>query len=349
MNVPSPRGPLSHHVATSLLTATTSSTPPRRPSETDPLTDDDLQIALFMLYELHYQGFDDVPADMEWEPRLIELRNQLEDVFLAALTQQVPMPSVPTLEGLAEFLFEMAATADGPDLSGYVARTASLQQIRELVIHRSAYHLKEADPYTWVIPRITGAAKSAMVEIQADEYGGGRTQRMHSELFRKTMRSLDLDDSYGGYVNQTPAISLASANLVSLFGLHRKHRFALVGHFAGVEMTSSFPSRKYANGLRRVGASPDATDFFDEHVEADAIHEQLVVRGACLNLATQDLGAIPEIVFGVACYLHMEKQFAEMLLAAWTDNGSSLRDDARQHVSRSRSQADLSNVPVVHS
>jgi hypothetical protein len=28
------------------------------------------------------------------------------------------------------------------------------------------------------------AAKAALVEIEADEYGGGRVERMHSQLFR---------------------------------------------------------------------------------------------------------------------------------------------------------------------
>ena len=54
-----------------------------------------------------------------------------------------------------------------------------------------------------------------------------------------------------------------------MFGLHRRLRGALVGHLAVFEMTSSIPNRRYANGLRRLGI-PEATRFFDEHVEADA-------------------------------------------------------------------------------
>ena len=61
-------------------------------------------------------------------------------------------------------------------------------------MHRSVYHLREADPHTWAIPRLAGRAKAALVEIQIDEYGGGRPERMHAELFRTTMRELGLDD-----------------------------------------------------------------------------------------------------------------------------------------------------------
>lgn len=47
------------------------------------------------------------------------------------------------------------------------------------------------------------------MEIQADEYGGGRADRMHSALFARTMRAVGLEDRYGAYVDAVPAIALA--------------------------------------------------------------------------------------------------------------------------------------------
>ena len=52
-------------------------------------------------------------------------------------------------------------------------------------MHRSAYQLKEADPHSWALPRLSGPPKAALVEVQADEYGGGRPERIHAELFAK--------------------------------------------------------------------------------------------------------------------------------------------------------------------
>ena len=54
---------------------------------------------------------------------------------------------------------------------------------REFLMHRSAYHLEEADSHSFAIPRLRGRPKAAMVEIQADEYGGGDATWMHSALF----------------------------------------------------------------------------------------------------------------------------------------------------------------------
>ena len=86
-------------------------------------------------------------------------------------------------------------------------------------MHRSLYQLKEADPHSWALPRLSGRAKAALIEIQIDEYGNGRLARMHSELFRTTLRGLGLSDDYGYYVDAVPGITLALSNVMSLFGL----------------------------------------------------------------------------------------------------------------------------------
>ena len=70
---------------------------------------------------------------------------------------------------------------------------------------------------------------------------------------RTRWRALGLDARYGAYLDHLPGDTLATVNLMSLFGLHRRLRGAIVGHLALFEMTSSIPNRRYARGLRRLG------------------------------------------------------------------------------------------------
>jgi hypothetical protein len=51
----------------------------------DIIEDDDAQLALFCLYELHYGGLDGVDDRWEWNPGLIALRQLLEGPFEQAL------------------------------------------------------------------------------------------------------------------------------------------------------------------------------------------------------------------------------------------------------------------------
>lgn len=328
MKLPTERGPVSLQVKClirdGVLLAPIDLETSSRLEDRDVIDDEDVQLALFMMYELHYGGFSDARLDMEWNPTLLSLRAELEARFMRSLARQISLPTLPELRDLPEFLFDMAAQETGPSLCKYLAHHATEQQFKEFVIHRSAYHQKEADPYTWAIPRLQPRAKSALVEIQADEYGGGHVSRMHQELFRQTMRGLELDDTYGAYIDALPGLSLAAANVTSLFGLHRANRACLCGHFTALEMTSSIPNRHYGNGLRRLGYSAQTTEFFDEHVEADAVHEQLAVRNLCVGLIADEPDQMGNLIFGVATYLMMEQALSDMMLGAWQKDLSSL-------------------------
>lgn len=293
----------------------------------DVIGDDDVQLALFVLYGLAYGSFAQAGADLEWSPALIELRGVLEAAFEAELRARVPVPSLPAAEAsaVAAALFELTAMPAGPRLARFVAKRATLDQLCELVVHRTIYTLREADPHSWAIPRLTGRAKAALVEIQSDEYGGGDPDRVHSTIFARTVRGLGLEDRYGTYVDNVPAITLASHNLMSLFGLHRRLRGAVVGHLAAFEMTSSIPNRFYGDGFRRHGYGEDVTWYFDEHVEADAVHEQIAAHDMAGSLAEDEPELLADLMFGAAACLAMDDWLGDHLLAAWQEGRSSLR------------------------
>ena len=296
-------------------------------AEIDILTDEDLQLTLFCLYELHYLGFDGIDDRFEWNPGLIAIRHKIELAFESALRAMGEIPDLVPVDsdGVADALFALAAQDTGPSLSKYVAKKATLEQLQEFVIHKSIYQLKEADPHTWAIPRLTGRAKAALVEIQADEYGGGKPERMHSALFARTMRGLGLDDSYGAYIDVVPALTLAATNMMSMFGLNRRLRGAIVGHLAAYEMTSSHPNRLYANGFRRHDFGEDVTGYFDEHVEADAVHEQIAGRDMAGGLFESEPELLEDIYFGAAAALALDALAAGRTLSAWEAGNSSLR------------------------
>jgi len=296
---------------------------------TDILRDDDVQLALFLLYELHYSGLDGIDPDLEWQPELIRVRRRLEAAFEAALRQAVPTPETPapTAEAVAESLFSLAAGDDGPSVSRFIARHATEDQLREFLVLRSVYQLREADPHSWAIPRLAvGRAKAALIEIQADEYGGGRPERMHSALFARTMEGLGLETAYGYYLDRIPALVLTSSNAMSLFGLNRRLRGCIAGHLAAFEMTSSIPNSFYARGFKRAGYGPEVTFYFDEHVEADAVHEQIAARDLAGGLAEAEPDLLEDILFGAATVLTLDALQGEEQLAAWKEGRSALRE-----------------------
>jgi hypothetical protein len=324
MRLPASRGPVSAAIIAALRDDDPTRLPSmhRLPTPADPVADDDLQLGLWVCFELYYRGFDGVADTWEWEPDLIRVRRALEDRLLTALRRDVPLPiderPVPAR------LWALVDGDDGPSLSRHMQRSADLDRYREFAMHRSIYQLKEADPHTWAIPRLSGRAKAALVEIQYDEYGDGRVEQMHAELFRVLLQGLDLDNTYGAYVDAVPGITLAIGNVMSLFGLRRELRGALVGHLAAYEMTSSAPCRRYAAGLRRLGVDDAVCAFYDVHVTADALHEQLAAHDLCGALAEDEPQLAEQILFGAAACLYIDGRFAEYVLDRWSRDESTL-------------------------
>ena len=338
MPVPEPRGELSaalvealhaHRRPTDLRGPAAGLADRYRDDPREILLDDDAQLVLTMLYELHLAGLSDVDPEWEWNTEILDVRRRLEGPFDAALRSQTEA-AVATARStfgsdVVSALWQMTAPTAGPGLAEFMAKEADVERFREFLVHRSLNQLREADLHTWGIPRLQGPPKAALVEIQADEYGGGRFDRMHSRLFARTMRALDLSSRYAHYVDAVPALTLAALNALSYFGIHRRLLGALIGHLCAVETTSALPSRKFAEGLRRLGFGTEATLFFDEHVEADSVHEQIAVR----DLAGGYVAGHPEqrddVLFGAATCLTFDELVGAQMSQAWAHGASSLR------------------------
>jgi hypothetical protein len=324
--LPEPRGPLSMTVRHCLTEPAPHNQPGRIAAslgDADPNCID-LQLALYMCYELHYRGFAGVDPMWEWNPTLLDLRAQLERTFLAGLRRHVG-PIEPHHRAVAEMDAISIEPADGSGLSYYLRDSGTWEQMREYFVHRSLYHLKEGDPHALAIPRLTGQAKASFVAVEFDEYGAGQRRQMHQQLFADLLMAAGLDSTYLGYLDAAPAESLAVVNLMSLFGLHRWLRGAAVGHFASTEITSPPASRRLVEALQRLHAPPECVAFYREHVEADAVHEQVVRFDVVGDLVAREPHLERDVVFGIRAHAVVENRLAEVILASWQAGQTSLR------------------------
>nr|WP_091451654.1 iron-containing redox enzyme family protein [Actinokineospora iranica] len=281
---------------------------------------EDLTIALHLLYELHYRGFPGVRPELEWDPELLRLRGALERRFRHGLRAQT-RAGTDIDAVLADLLVERVP---GDGVSHFLRDEGQWWHVREYFVHRSVYHLKEADPHAWVIPRLRGRAKAALVAVEFDEFGGGHADRMHSRLYADLLDETGLSSAYLHYLDVVPAPAIAVVNLMSLFGLHRAHRGALVGHFTAAEISTPPSAQRMVSALRRLGAGPAAIRFFAEHVEADAVHEQVMRRDVVGGLLADEPELAGDVVFGVLATELLESRLAEHLLGAWRSGRSSL-------------------------
>ncbi|EGD53334.1 iron-containing redox enzyme family protein [Gordonia neofelifaecis] len=326
-SLPAARGPMSARIIDAVR-ATPADAPARIdvPTVLDPWSDD-VQLALAVCHELHYRGWADAGRDCEWDPVLIGARGRLEDLFLSAVVEEcVPLSE----EGTADA--ELGALARGVP-SGAVAhlrRWGTEDEFADYFAARSVYHLKEADPHAWAIPRLSGRVKAAFVAVEFDEYGAGRAERVHQNLFGELLSSMGLNCDYLGYLPHAPGVVLAPVNLMMCLGLRRSRRGATVGHFAATEMTSPVGSAWILHGLDRLEAPEPARRFFREHVEADAVHE-LVMRDEVVGVLLSDEPSLEDdVVFGIRALLVVENRLDRAFVDAWNSGRSLVRREVDQ-------------------
>ncbi len=273
-----------------------------------------------MCYELHYGGFASVDPGWEWDPALLGLRARLEDRFLTAMRRDVAGGS--DVERELDILVREPAEPGG--VGGFLLEQGHWWQVCEYFAHRSIYHLKEADPYVWVIPRLRGTAKAGLVAVAYDEFGAGRGEDIHAQLFADLLAGAGMNNEYLHYLEAVPASMLALVNMMSLFGLHRQLRGALVGHFASVEIGSPPAARRMVETLRRLEAHPACVRFYAEHVEADAVHEQVMRRDVIGDIVAREPELTASLVFGMQATELLEGMFGRALLDCWAEGRSSL-------------------------
>ncbi|MFK5690918.1 iron-containing redox enzyme family protein [Ornithinimicrobium sp. LYQ92] len=335
MRLPAARGPVSRAVIDHLRDASpTTQDGLRAVGQAEPasrvIDNEDALLALWLVQGLSYHGYADVLADLEWDLAVLEVRTRLE----AALQEELLSVAAPVVEALLpEAQADLTATlfslpdrvaAFAPSVSAWARSSMTTEQWREMLVLRSASQLKEADPHTFAVPRIPGAAKVALMEIQFDEYGSGDPTAMHSELFARAMRAVGLDGSYGGYADAWPTPVLLANVTLGWLAARRRWAPAVVGHLTMVETTSALPSKLYVAGARRLGLPEAAWRYFDEHVEADAAHEQVAVRDLCGALVADDPQALDTLLVGAVLGLHVEGLVAEQAMAAWGEGRSCL-------------------------
>ncbi|MGR2752396.1 iron-containing redox enzyme family protein [Agromyces arachidis] len=306
MAPPEPRGPLSAallrtmtHQRLAGLDLVDASATGALARTRDVLDDDDIQLALFLLYELHYGGIADVPDAWEWEPRLLQVRVELERAFELALRLTVPQPAPDPADGMPEALVALVERDRDARLSRYLEEEATAEQVREVLVCRSIVVPREADPHIWAVPRLHGTAKLDLVEIQAARYGVGRPGRNRSAGFAATLRAVGLDDRYGAYADHVPARVFTSMNVMSLFGLHRRWRGAIVGHLAATELSEAPASRAER-----------------DHVAATRL---------AAELAETEPALAGDILFGASARLAVDRRLWDGVREAFERGASALR------------------------
>lgn len=323
MQLPQARGNLSDHVFATLVRPAGDC----RMHVVEPDDDEDAQVTLWILQQLSFRRIDEVDPAWEEDPTFLLVRHELERRVEEELRDAATVPSCAP-EDVPAALTDLIDRTEGPSLSQWIFDDGEVDHLHEFVLHRAAYQLQEADPHSFAIPRLAASTcKTALLQLQLDEYGGAEPSEAHALLYADTMHALGLRAEPD--LDRLPATTLATNTLLNWLGRSRRLLPACLGHLAVFEMTSVEPMARYAAAVRRMvpgDAGTAAARFYDVHVAADALHSSIATERLISGFVADQPDEAQEVLFGAAALLYVEDRFARHLIERWTCHESSLRE-----------------------
>lgn len=337
--LPIPVGPLSERVISALLDDT--GLDPTVELDGDDPFEHDLQLALYVLNELHYRGWVGVDDRREWEPAVATVRTRLADEFHRRLELEVGANA--NVDPLAEA--ERLLGLDGPSVSSHLRDHGTVEQVRESMVLRSPYQSKEADPHTFALPRFDGRTKRVFCDIQAGEYGVGH-ERSHAELFADALVGLGLDPTPNAYIDRCTGPALATSNLVTLGAMHRRLRGLVLGQLSLFEMDSVVPNQRMVECCDRLGLDPSVRPFFHIHVLADAEHQTMVEAAFLSDYPGVAPDQVRHLVVGLRAQSLIDRAIAASCVPTWEHGQRALVTPMRLAQRRARSASGISRREV---
>ncbi len=315
--LPLPAGPLSDRVIVSLI-AGVGPTDARIDTVSDDPLDRDLQLALYVLNELHYTGWTGVADELEWDTDLAAFRTALNNEFERRLRTTLPHDSTDPLREARRLL-----GLGGLSISRHLRDVGTIDQVRESMILRTPYQSKEADPHTFALPRFGGATKRVLCEIQSGEYGVGH-RRSHAELFADALEGLGLDPTPNAYIDDCSGASLATSNLVTLGSMQRRLRGIVLGQLSLFEMDSVIPNQAMVDCCDRLDLDASVRPFFHIHVLADTEHQEMVESAFLGEYPAIEPDQVPNLLLGMRAQSLIDHTIASETVPAWRDGASAL-------------------------
>lgn len=320
--LPWARGPLSHAVVAALRHRPGSfgTAPPVRVD--DPLTSDDFALALYLCYPSHFRGLAD--SDWRWDRDLVGFRRQLERVFVDRLRDEVTTMTLGGGPTVGDTIEDLSHSMIHNPLAAYVVESGTLDHLREICIHSSAYQFRQCDERGFELPRVTDDVEWALRDVEYDGTPSGTAARRYSTFYAPTMTELALNASIGSYVEDLPAATLAPVNLARMVAAHPRWRAALVGRFALVDVTSGRRLRDYSRALERCGVGPTGRAVFNLNFDVSERRESVARRRLVTGLLSSEPHLASDVLFGAASAVALELALARHLLGAWTHSHSTL-------------------------
>jgi len=239
--------------------------------------------------------------------RMLRIEGAFVEAFrehIAPLVSDVPSDPdgfIAWFEGLKD-----SGPGQWDPLFDWLAGDASLEQMKWFLTQEAAGEAGFDDLVAMTQVKLPARPKMELARNYWDEMGRGHMGGMHGPMLDRTVDGLGLKPSIEGTCWQ----SLCLANTLTAFATTRRYTYHAVGALGAVELTAPTRVGSVAEGLKRLGCSPEQRKYFQLHAALDIEHSKAWNAEALIPLVEADPGcaryiaegAIMRLICGEQCF-----------------------------------------------
>ena len=157
-----------------------------------------------------------------------------------------------------------------------------------------------------------GGIKIEIASNYWDEMGNGDKSKMHTVMFARTMKNLDICTT--NHNNTLTAEALVCGNFSCMLSLQRKYFYSGIGYFAATEYMTPRRFKDVLVAAKRNGIKISELEYHKEHIMIDSIHAKNWFKNVIKPIIDQNPDAMFDITRGVIYRLNTSKRYLDMLL-----------------------------------
>jgi hypothetical protein len=290
----------------------------------------ELHATLAIIYDRDFSAVPVAEVNHETQPIFRDIAALLEGAMLSYELGRIPEESVPGhLGSTDEYLRWLKAMVSEhpasrhPLYRQYLKDHGDRHDLRLLLAQETNLDPRFDDILAMMQIGRRGVEKMEIAANYWDEMGNGAPDEVHTDLFRRALDSLGVDEQY---IRGTFLLEAAiSGNLSSCLALSRRHYYKAVGYFGVTEYLAPRRFRCIVEAWRRAGLDEVGIKYHDLHIGVDAGHAAGWFKNVVKPLVAEDPRNGREIALGSMMRLNTSCDYLDAVLDRLCDRSSQAR------------------------
>lgn len=277
-----------------------------------------IQQVLYKIYNLHLSipviGF----QNPETSSILMSVRNIIERYFIeyedGLIAPQVWDEAPREYEAYKHWLLETTNKHPAfmhPLYEDYLCNRADVEGLRLFLIQETTIDTRFDDFLALVQVGTQDLTKLEIATNYWDEMGRGEQAKMHTAMFMRTLKNLDIDPDVTASLTTE---ALVCGNLSLMLSLRRKYFYKSIGYFAITEHLAPRRFEQVIVAWERNGLDSSDAEYHKEHVEVDGEHTDNWFKNVIKPAIDSNAEAVVEITRGAFYRLNTSHRYLNKLL-----------------------------------